>query len=1186
MPVPLTGVTPIVVLANGEENLSIDAGIIESIVPSSIGDFVFLDANRDGIQDEEETGFANITVTLTGAGPDGLLDTLDDTTATRITDPDGFYEFGDLDEFTELYKLTFSGVPAGFEFSPLDQGTDDGLDSDVDPLTGMTASFVLTNGENNASIDAGIFETVVPGSIGDFVFFDVDEDGLQDEEETGVPNVTVTLTGGGADGVIGTLDDTTTVQQTDGSGFYNFTGLNPGEEYRVAFSDLPVDYVLTLANQGLNDEADSDPDPLTGQSGIIVLANGEQNTSVDAGIFVPTIEGSIGNFVFFDTDEDGIQDEGELGFPNVMVTLTGGGLDGVIGTPDDTTQSKLSSADGFYVFNELNPGEEYQITFSFMELGFGFTQRDAGEDDGIDSDADPLTGQTEILVLATSEDNVSVDAGVISVPIPPAALGNQVFVDENQNGQRDANEPGLSKVGVTLTGGGEDGVIGTGDDTTATTTTDRQGKYNFTDLNPLEEYQVAFDLPTGYEFTAANAAGDKVDSDADPATGIAPIVVLQPDQFDKSIDAGFVPLPSRLGNRVFQDSNANGRQDAGEVGVANVVVTLAGGGADKILGTADDTTATTTTNGTGLYYFHGLTTGVEYQVSFELPTGYEFTAANATGDKADSDADPLTGAAPIIVLKPGTVDRSVDAGLVPLPGSIGDQVFRDTNRNGIRDRGEDNVADVTVTLTSGGPDLVIGSADDVTTIQVTDVNGNYTFENLDTKAEHQVAFSNLPVGFEFTIQDATIDNRDSDANPETGITEIINLKPGQAKVNVDAGLVESFTPGVVNSFVFSDTNGNGIQEIGELGVPNVTVTLVGGGFDAVVGTTDDSIDQQITDENGAFSFGNLIPDREYQIVFSNLPAGFVFTKQDVGTDDLDSDATPTTGASQPFVMTDGAAVDVDAGIVVSAPGLIGNLIFDDVDRDGVQDSGESGISGVTVFLFGGGPDKLIGTTDDTATSRLTNINGAYTFSALNPGEEYQVFIPSLPTGKEFTLVGQGTRADRDSDFDPETGRSPVIVLHSGEENRDIDAGLIDTVVVPTGLIGNKVWEDLDADGFQDANEPGVAGVTITLTSAGADGIIGTEDDTTISRNTNNSGAYAFSDLVAGQYMVSFSNLPAGYSLTIKDAPGVDEARDSDADPITGATDIILLGIGEENRDLDAGLILIPPAAADAVFGAE
>ena len=68
-----------------------------------------------------------------------------------------------------------------------------------------------------------------------------------------LPNVTVTLTGGGADGVLGTLDDTTTVQQTDISGFYNFTGLNPGEEYRVAFSDLPVDYVLTLANQGLND---------------------------------------------------------------------------------------------------------------------------------------------------------------------------------------------------------------------------------------------------------------------------------------------------------------------------------------------------------------------------------------------------------------------------------------------------------------------------------------------------------------------------------------------------------------------------------------------------------------------------------------------------------------------------------------------------------------------------------------------------------------------------------------------------------------------------------------------------------------------------------------------------------------------------------------------------------------------
>ena len=106
---------------------------------------------------------------------------------------------------------------------------DDGVDSDADPVNGMTQIVTLAPGEANLTLDAGIVELA---SLGNYVWNDSNNDGIQDDTESGVEGVTVTLTGGGADGVIGTSDDTTASMLTDSDGLYLFTGLNPGEEYK------------------------------------------------------------------------------------------------------------------------------------------------------------------------------------------------------------------------------------------------------------------------------------------------------------------------------------------------------------------------------------------------------------------------------------------------------------------------------------------------------------------------------------------------------------------------------------------------------------------------------------------------------------------------------------------------------------------------------------------------------------------------------------------------------------------------------------------------------------------------------------------------------------------------------------------------------------------------------------------
>ncbi len=118
-------------------------------------------------------------------------------------------------------------------------------------------------------------------SLGDFVWNDVDADGIQDAGEAGISNVTVELYNG--DSCSGSAVATTT---TDGSGHYSFTDLAPGI-YSVKFVK-PNGYAFSPVNQGSDDSVDSDADTSTGCTGGIDLSSGENDTSWDAGMYQPT----------------------------------------------------------------------------------------------------------------------------------------------------------------------------------------------------------------------------------------------------------------------------------------------------------------------------------------------------------------------------------------------------------------------------------------------------------------------------------------------------------------------------------------------------------------------------------------------------------------------------------------------------------------------------------------------------------------------------------------------------------------------------------------------------------------------------------------------------------------------------------------------------------------------------------
>ncbi|MCB0573513.1 MAG: HYR domain-containing protein, partial [Saprospiraceae bacterium] len=379
-------------LNSGEEDLTLDAGFY---VKAKVGDFVWEDLNGNGIQDAGEPGIENVPVTLTGSDNQGNPVNL--TTNTAAT---GMYMFGDLVPGT--YQITF-GTPAGYDPTPADQGNDDAKDSDAGPM-GATPVFTVSGGDTIPDFDAGFYQ---PAAIGNYVWEDLNADGIQNDGPTGIAGVEVILSG--TDGAGNAVNASTT---TDGNGYYLFSDLAPGS-YKLTFVTPSGGYVPTNANDGdATDGTDSDADPAMGGMTVFeVLTSGESNPDYDAGYYLPA---SIGNYVWEDEDADGIQDPGEPGIGQATVTLTG-----TDGQGNPVNEVTTTDVDGSYLFDNLVPGS-YKLTFTTPTGGtanYTLTLLDQGGNDAKDSDADPNNGNMTVFETLTSgEFNPDYDAGFYECP--------------------------------------------------------------------------------------------------------------------------------------------------------------------------------------------------------------------------------------------------------------------------------------------------------------------------------------------------------------------------------------------------------------------------------------------------------------------------------------------------------------------------------------------------------------------------------------------------------------------------------------------------------------------------------------------------------------------------------------------------------------------------------------------------
>ena len=1064
-------------------------------VPAVTG-MVFNDADHDGVRETGDTGISGVIVELYKRG------VFEDRVTTGS---DGTFSFDNVELETpyQLQVETPQPAIAGLTLSPTNQGGNDAVDSDA-TMNGANAVVGFTTVVADLGFDFG-FGTMAQAdtlTLGGTVFSDPDDTGAVTTD--GVAGVTVELLP--ADSA--TPLETTT---TDSSGDYSFDGLAAGTyRVRIAASNFTAGGPLDGFTPSTGSVADADDDVdddsngavsgTLGSGGFVITdaitltaneePDGDTNLTVDFGMVdgTPAPAGaSISGQVFLDYDNTGVFDgpdvEGpDSGLAGVTVRLSGGNLTAPV--------TVTTNSNGVFTFTGLQPGT-YTLTEVQPTAPNNTTGQDVPGSAGGDNSVPNVISDIQIL-----DDEEATD--YFFAEIPDVSTGGTVFQDTNGNGQLDTGEPGIPNVTVTLTGTS----VVTGEDITPiTVTTNASGVYTFTDLDP-GTYTITQTQPTGFTDGEEQNGTPEATIGDDEFADIDLTMVATSGGFNFGETTGSAGGTGAIAGFVYTDADNDGVKDTTETGVVGVTINLTG---------TDDqsqpVSRTTTTTADGSFSFTGLRAGL-YTIVEAQPTGVTDgieTAGTAGGVTTTNDT--ISG----IDLADGDIATGYlfgeAAGTSGGTASLAGAVFADADNDGVRDTGETGIPGVTITLT--GTD---DQSQPVSLTATTGTDGSYSFTGL-RAGTYTIAETQPGTGF--TDGTDTAGTAGGTLTAPDSITAIA-LDPAEAATGYLFGEVPTSTGGTgsIAGTVFSDTDNDGVRDTGENGISAVTITLTG--------TDDQSQPVNLTattGTDGTFSFTGLRPGT-YAIA-QTQPAGFTDGIETAGT----AGGTLTAPNSITAIALDPAEAATGylfADVPQSTGGTasISGSVFADADNDGVRDTGETGIQGVTITLTG---------TDDQSEpvnlSATTGADGTYTFTGLRAGT-YRITETQPTTGGFTDGIDTAGTAGGNAATNDQIGS---ILLDPAEAATGYLFAEVPASTGGTGSLAGSVFADADNDGVRDTGETGIQGVTITLT--------GTDDQSQpVSRTatTGADGSFSFTGLRAGTYAIAQTQ-PTGFTDGIETA---------------------------------------------------
>jgi valyl-tRNA synthetase len=487
-------------------------------------------------------------------------------------------------------------------------------------------------------------------TLGNRVWYDANNNGLNDASENGIRNVSVKLY---ADANNDNVADGASIASatTDVNGNYSFSNLSPGN-YIVGVI-IPNGYMSSNVNGGdpdNNTDLDDNGQVLSGNEirGLaITLASGTEPTS-----------GSTNN-----TYDFGLLPDCNCTTSASNLLVNGSFENGTTGWSWSAANGSLTTGTGYIACGAAN----------------GFNNQISG------------TSKVwqDVAVAAGSTVTFKAFAGTHTAGIACSPTLSLIFLN--------AANTVLGQSNVTVT---------------------RDVDIN---NNQLEQYSITAVAPAG-------TTKARVQSSITCNT-------MKMDAFCLNITAA--PLGS-IGDRVWEDTNRDGVQDAGELGLAGITVRLYDNTTNTVLATA-------ITNATGNYLFSNLTTGAagtNYQVGFTLPSAqFMFSPNNgAVTDPSNSDANTTTGRSGTITLTNATPNATyADAGIYRLI-NISGNVWNDAN--GLTD------LQINKTGTQAIPNSLNIYLVDVATNQIVqsesiNFDGTYNFFNVDINHSYKIVLSTI-----------------------------------------------------------------------------------------------------------------------------------------------------------------------------------------------------------------------------------------------------------------------------------------------------------------------------------------------------------------------------------------------------------------------------------------------------------